>query len=325
MEKWHANGGKLAAEVTPPPDLDSPAVVPRHRVLKPEFVLHSRAFMVTYNDKLLQPAMWGRFREFVRSLKDKTGARAWAANFEQSLHAADSTAPQYHCHGYFIWTDGVGIWRRSLEEFEFASIRPRVDVCEVRGVKPTAPHSAACHGLWYVSTRKTGTLFVDTNYAAGPWYKASPRWLQGLLQDGKVTVERFVELSAANFPDGHAARKRDVDEMVRDRKYFAVTALVKRELKELEETDALREIDLALFPDLAAYVESFRGAKRRRRLVLFLGPSGVGKSLLAGQLLKKVGDILGLDDFEEITIEEDGYMSTRKPAPCWMESAMWLC
>ena len=170
-EAWVNNGGKMQAELAPPPDLDSASVLFKHRVLQPEFRLRSRAFMLTYNHRALRPHHWQSFRAFVSDLKGRIGARAWAANLEQSLHAA--TMPDalvYHCHAYYLWTDGVGITRRCLDEFVFEGIRPRVDVCEYRG-KHTAPHAAARHGLWYVSLLKSGTLFTDTNYPSGQWRK----------------------------------------------------------------------------------------------------------------------------------------------------------
>ena len=36
VEAWANNGGRLQAELAPPPDLDSASVLPKHRVLQPE-------------------------------------------------------------------------------------------------------------------------------------------------------------------------------------------------------------------------------------------------------------------------------------------------
>ena len=58
VEQWTANGGRLQAQLTPPPDLDTPAVLGRHKVLAPEFSLQSRAFMLTYNSRTIRPEMW---------------------------------------------------------------------------------------------------------------------------------------------------------------------------------------------------------------------------------------------------------------------------
>ena len=75
VEQWVANGGTLQVELAPPPDLDSPAVLPRHKVLAPEFRLQSKAFMLTYNSRALRPGMWDEYRGFVASLKGRLGAR----------------------------------------------------------------------------------------------------------------------------------------------------------------------------------------------------------------------------------------------------------
>ena len=55
VQAWVDNGGQLQAELAPPPDLSSPAALPKHRVLQPEFRLRSRAFMLTYNHRGLRP------------------------------------------------------------------------------------------------------------------------------------------------------------------------------------------------------------------------------------------------------------------------------
>ena len=241
------------------------------------------------------------------SLKGKLGARVWAANFEQSLHASDKTVPVYHCHAYLIWTDGVGVDLHSLDSFVFEGIRPRVDVCQLKWGKGGI-HRGALHGLWYVSQEKSGTLHAATNYPAGPWYKPSAAWLEGLYQDNKLTLDRFIQLSATNFPFGHATRKRDVEEALRDRRKLEVEALVARELKELEDKDALQKLQTQTFPDIDLYIQSFKCSKRRRPVLLILGATGLGKSLMAGQILEKIGEILGLSAFLEITVEDDGHL-----------------
>ena len=299
-------GGQL--ELEPAPDLDTASHVQRHRVLKPEFRLHSSAFMLTYNSPNLQVGDWPAFRSFIVGLKGKMAVRAWAACLEQSLHASDETINRHHCHAYLMWTDGVGICRDSLADFVFRGIRPRVDVCTVQKQRGQELNPAALHGLWYVSLMKAGTVCAETNFSPGKWYKPKAQWLESLYQDGKVSRDRFVELSATTFPVGHAARKRDVDEALRDAKRVAVMRLVRDQLAELEETDALTPLDLARYPDVETFVASFRQAERRRPVVVLVGATGVGKSLLAAQILMKMGETLGLKEYLEVTVEDDGHM-----------------
>ena len=312
-EAYVASGGCLALEDAP--DLETPSHVGRHKVLKVDFRLHSSAFMLTYNSVHFRPADWTAFRTFVVRLKTSLGARAWAACLEQSLHSGAAGPDRFHTHAYLIWTDGVGMSRDGLDDFLFRSVRPRVDVCTAGRAPSQEIRRAALHGLWYVAVAKAGTIHADTNYAAGLWYKPSPQWLDSLYQDGKLLPDQFISMSATFFPLGHAARKRDVDEALRDSRRHAVQSLVQKELAELDSQDALRPIDLARFPDVHEFVESFRVPKRRRPVVVLLGPTGVGKSLFAGQILRRVCDILQLPDFLEVTVEDDGHMDFSEMDP----------
>ena len=65
----------------------------------------------------------------------------------------------------------------------------------------------------------------------------------------------------------------------------------KRVLDKLAEDDALQSLQIQRFPVIASYTQSFRQAKRRRPVLLILGATGLGKSLMAGQILEKVGRI----------------------------------
>ena len=64
------------------------------------------------------------------ALKRSFGARAWSACLEESLEAKEPVV--FHTHGYLLWTDGIGVYCRSLDAFKFQDISPRIDVCTVR-------------------------------------------------------------------------------------------------------------------------------------------------------------------------------------------------
>ena len=74
---------------------------------------------------------------------------------------------------------------------------------------------------------KEGTLHSDTDYAPPQRYRPHALWLQQLHADKKLTYEHFLQVSAEDFPIGHAARKRDVEEAMRDQKGFVVNRLVR--------------------------------------------------------------------------------------------------
>ena len=172
---WSDNGGIFSAPLADPDELGlAGSALRQHRVLAATFELHSKAFMLTYNSAAFTKATWEPFRKFVLGLKKAFGARAWAACLELSLHAADAAGERFHLHAYLLWNDGVGFRSRDITPFYFQGVRPRVDVCTARS-KTTAPHTAACHGLWYVATMKDGTIISATNYEAGVWYKPTAK------------------------------------------------------------------------------------------------------------------------------------------------------
>ena len=137
---------------------DASPAVPGHKVFQSSFRLHSRAFMLTYNNAGITPGIWDEFHTFVKSFARKHGARAWAACLEESLHAdAEGCAPdgkRYHTHAYFIWTDDVGVWFSSLDAMCFGGMRPRVDVC-TGAASVAQPSRAALHGLWCLGVSET--------------------------------------------------------------------------------------------------------------------------------------------------------------------------
>ena len=279
-------------------------VIPGHTVLKSSFRLHSRAFMVTYNSDDFIPATWPAFHAWTKSFARSHGSRAWAACLEESLHAGTPGQQRFHLHAYFIWLDDVGLSLRSLESLRFEGVRPRVDVCKpsMQGTASGLPRKAALHGLWYVTVCKEGTRNHATNFE--PWVKYSPNmaWLGGLWDAKKLSHGRFQELSA-EFRTGHSKRKRDLTEVQRAELEAAVHAHVAAEEAELAAKTPLTEFKV--FPKIEEFVANFQQPARRRPLLVFVGGTGKGKSLLAGHVLQKVAKVLSVKDFLEVTVEDD--------------------
>ncbi len=299
------SGGSFSAPVVPE-DHNTPSPVGRHRVLQPNYKLKSKAFMATYNSAQIAPSCWQRFQDFTVALKQKHGARAWAACLEESEHSAEQG--RHHLHNYFFWTDGVGIECETLADFYFEGIRPRIDVCVTR-CTTTSPLSAAQHGLWYVSFVKDGTLESATNYPSGQWYKPQATWLQSLYAAGKLRYSSYITTSATLFPIGHSARKRDADEALRDLRSNRVMAHVDGELARLQKDGAYHP------PRSYPMVEEFIGmfadkAMWRRPILLILGGTNMGKSILGGNILERIAGKLSLvkGSYLEVTVETDGHL-----------------
>ena len=302
---WQAAGGVFSTDILQV-DLTSQPVIPMHRVLMPTFKLKSKAFMLTFHSADFTEATWPAFLKFVKDLKKTMGARAWAACLERSLERADTD--RHHTHAYLFWTDGVGIDVASLDPFYFQGVRPRVDVCQ-RRVANTTPHLAACHGVWYVSIFKEGTVQADTNFAAGVWYKPKPAWLESLFREKKLNYDAYVAMSARDFPVGHANRKRDAQEAIRDVRKKAVEDAVAKEVNKLKSAGSYKK--RKAFQEVDEFQGFFDDTPRwRRPVLLIIGTTNLGKSMLAGAVLEELGMKAGVAQpgFLEITMEEDGHL-----------------
>ena len=300
-ELWVSNGGKLMQGVLPPPapadhaPLDesgeAAAPLPQHKVLDSAFRLKSHGFMVTYNCEDFSQETWPAFREHMRSLARAHKARAWAANWEQSLQASDPAGGvRFHGHGYLLWTDGVGFNRRNTDVLVFQGVRPRVDVCVAKS--PVAFHKSAIRGLWYASIFKKGTYQATTNYP--PWRHYTPKaaWLEDLWGAHKLTHTQYGALSV-QFGRGHSSRRRDALDALRDERDAKVRRHVESELKLLHSHGKIKAAKL--FEQANAFVQLFSGAPRFRRPILaIVGGTNLGKSMLAADTLLKVAHTLGM-------------------------------
>ena len=316
VEKWKNNGGKLTRDVLPaagdsgntaPEDRAivasdneaEPSALPFHRVLDSGFRLRAKAFMLTYNSDAFTKKTWEDFRQHMRCLRRALNARAWAANWEESLEA-QARAPRFHGHGYLFWTDGLGVNRRNTDDLVFRSVRPRVDVCV--STNPKNFKMSACRGLWYVSVMKKGTWRTSTNFP--PWRQYTPKaaWLSDLWSAHKVTDEQYRNLSR-QFGQGHSDRKRDALDALRDAREEAVHAHVLQELTLLRRQGKFRQAKS--FREVDTFVDFFRGeAKFRKPILAIIGGTNLGKSMLAAQVLLKVARVLGLRNAE--IGEDDG-------------------
>ena len=284
-------------------DSDVP-LLPRHRVLQPGYILKSKAFMLTFNSHTFTRDTWTAFESWVKRKRKELGARAWAACVEVSIHSeATQHGPRYHLHCYLFWTDGVGLFRRNLNDLQLEDVKPRVDKCVAQ--KRVTPRTAACHGLWYVTVMKLGTEQSSPNYRPGVAYKPSRAWLAGLYEEGRLSHAQHMKLSR-QFPLGYAARKRDCQELLREEHQAAVESLIEKELKDLKEMGFWKP------PRDFAEVDLFLGAHTgpacdRRPILAIIGGTQTGKSLLGASTLKKLAEKVDLPGYLEITVEDDDH------------------
>ena len=284
-------------------------LAPGHKVLKCSFRLHSRAFMVTYNSAAFTLATWAAFEGWVIAFAQTHGARAWAACLEESTHAASlageaPAAQRFHLHAYFLWVDETGLSLKTLDTLRFENTHPRVDVCKGAGSAANfgAPTRAALHGLWYVAVKKAGTAHASTNFVLWLQYSPSMAWLGALWDAKKLSHEAFLALSA-DFRSRHSERKRDAEAVMRQELEAAVDEHVATELSLLAATEPLE--DFRQFPPIDAFVECFRSPRRRRPILVLVGGTNSGKSLLGAAVLRRVAEVLAAPGYLEIAVESD--------------------
>ena len=292
-------GNEPATEALDQDDVRPPHVG-FHRVLDASFLLDSKAFMLTYNSRKFTPADWPAFREKMRSLHATFKSKAWAANQEESVNASNTDGKKvYHMHAYFYWADGVGLYRRNTDELVFEDVRPRVDVNTATA--PATFYSAACHGLWYVTILKKGTLKSATNFS--PWLQYTPQalWLSNLWAAHKLSHEQYLQYSE-QFGAGHANRRRDALDALRDERKASVQEHVAREMHLLKEAKMLKEP--RQFEVVDKFAALFSGGPAFRRPVLaVVGGTNLGKSMLAACVLERIAKTMALASFLEITVE----------------------
>ena len=109
-------------------------------------------------------------------------------------------------------------------------------------------------------------------------------------------------------PRPSAARKRDAEDAQRDVRACAVAHLVARELAGLKSRGLYKET--SDFPEVDDYMELFKTSAWRRPVLVIIGATNLGKSVLAARVHEKVADALGLlpAAFAEVTVEDDGHL-----------------
>ena len=151
--------------------------------------------------------------------------------------------------------------------------------------------------MWYVSVVKLGTLFADSNFKAWRDYEPRVEWVRGLWGTRKLTHAMFEDYSR-RLRVGHADRKRDLTELYADERQQAVRDHVGT--AEARTSASLRP--LRSFQQVEEFIESFKGASLLRRPILaIVGGTNLGKSILAADVLKRVGKCLNVPSFLEVT------------------------
>ena len=149
---------------------------------------------------------------------------------------------------------------------------------------------------------KLGTLSSDANYKAWRDYEPRPEWLRNLWSARKLTHDMYEEYSR-RLRAGYADRKRDLSELHADEREQAVRDHV------ASAQAAATLLPLRRFQQVEYFLATFQDDKLHRRPMLALvGGTNLGKSILAADILRRAGDVLGVPSYLEVTVEGDSFL-----------------
>ena len=126
--------------------------------------------------------------------------------------------------------------------------------------------------------------------------------MDGWWSGQKLSHAQYSDYSAL-FRCGHSKRKRDVEEVLRSERGDAIGRHLGKESRALSQSDP--DKPMREFPETAAFAELFRSPQRRRPILVIVGGTNLGKSMLAASVLRSVGEVLRVPSFLEITVEDD--------------------
>ena len=265
-----------------------------------------RAGQLTYNcstgdwisdDLTVKEALFQRLVAFVKGLAPTVHALGFSVTLEESLAEGGHVHAHVYLHlskQYRAKGDGA------LDLFVFEGIRPHLETNKAAG---GAWKGAVNHGHFYVVVDKKGSLFNFSNYEPFVAYKVEAWWLDNLLKAEKLEPEVYLRY-ASRVGVGFKRRLEDIRTTQRYSKERAMLEHVAAEAAALEGT----VLPAKVFQEVEKFVEYFRGTHLRRPILVIIGGTNLGKSLLAADVLRKVGVVLGLPGFLEITVEMNEHL-----------------
>ena len=247
-------------------------------------------------DKVVLKALFNRFLGFAKALGASLGAKGISVTMEEST----LTGTHVHFHLYFHLTRQFRAeGPRALAPFVFEGTQPHVVPNHATGKDFMG---AVRYGHFYVVVDKIGTLFNWTDYPPFRSYAVEGWWLDNLLKAGKMTRPAYLEV-CARVCVGFQHRLVDVKAAERYEKDRAVELTCEAERKALLATRKPTKE----FPQVTQYVSLFGPGVFlfRRPIFLIVGGTNLGKSMLAADVLQKIGEKLGLDEYVEVTVEDN--------------------
>ncbi|CAE8646237.1 unnamed protein product [Polarella glacialis] len=156
------------------------------------------------------------------------------------------------------------------------------------------------NGHWYVVAPKIVSLKRWSHFEPWKAYAIEGWWLDNMLKASKLTRDTYLEL-AAKVNIGFQKYLMDVRASERFEKELAVHATIAAEEAKLQ----AQLLPMSDFAEVDLFVSYFDGEARfRRPMFAIVGGTNLGKSLLAAAIMRRIGDMTGVSDFLEVTVED---------------------
>jgi hypothetical protein len=268
-----------------------------------------RALQLTYNgsggawvstDRNVLFEFFTKFTRFLYAMAEGLGGSLGiSATMEESLKA---TEPRVHLHAYIhLRRCYHKRGQDALDPFIFESRKPHVEPNQGRG---RAFKGAVNYGHFYVVANKKGSLFWWANVLPFVDYLVEGWRLDNSMKAGKLEHSVYLDY-AAGVCIGFQRRLADVRAVQRYRREGAAEAAAAEE----EACLAGMLQPIKHFAEVDAFVELFDGAARHRRPILVIaGGTNLGKSLLAAEVLCRIGHKLRTPGYLEVTIEDAAHL-----------------
>lgn len=160
-------------------------------------------------------------------------------------------------------------------------------------------NGAVNHGHWYAAAPKIGSLLEWTDFPPWDAYAVETWWLDQMLKGNQLTRTEYLRC-AAKCVIGFQRRHADVMAAMRYERELSVIEAVQAELAQVQQN----MLAVKPFPEVDTFIDHFRAWAFRRPILVIVGPTGTGKSLLASDILKRIAGIVHVSSWLEVTVED---------------------
>jgi len=241
----------------------------------------------------------------LRDKNEKLAASLDAIGYSVTLERSLKEDKHVHGHAYFHLRKAFH--RKgpdALQCFIFDDKKPHVKPNTAKG---SSFAGAMKYGHFYVFVDKIGSLHSFANYLPFQDYGVEGWWLDNLLKQGKLTKKTYLDW-AAKVTVGFQKRLTDTRAAERYEREAAVSKAMADANKELEK----KVLPMKIFLQVEAFIDNFGDWQRfRRPILVIVGGTNLGKSLLAAHILQRIGKILQVQQeegglgFLEVTVEDN--------------------